>query len=563
MPAPRAAALPAAGGMAVGQVQFGYAGTMPDAVYLNGKLWTMDPRQSEAEALAVRGGRLLAVGSNAAVLAAAEPGARRLDLRGHTVVPGFHDAHLHLLALGRARLTLNLRGCRSLAELCAKLRQFAATLPAGAWVEGVGWEPGGWPERRLPDRRDLDAAAGPHPVYLERADLHAAVANSAALHAAGITRETPHPPGGEIVRDGAGDASGLLLEDARARVRDQIPAPPPGERRRALALALHEAAAHGITSVQDYSGWESFLDLERLQAEGALPVRVRAWLDFRLPLSTLQAQRAHHAPGDAWLATGMLKAFLDGSLGSRTAALYAPYSDAGGTAGRLQYEPAELQAMARERAAAGFQLGFHAIGDRAAGQALDVFEAVAEALPEAPRPRLEHLQVIAAADLPRLRRLNVIASVQPSHWLDDCRWAEARLGAGRLAAAYPWATLLQMGLLVAFGSDAPVTDLQPGLGLFAAVARPGPDREAPALGPGETISLAKALYAYTMGGALAEGTGPDKGSLSAGKLADFVVLTHDPRSLAPSDLTRLRVGLTVAGGRVRHAAPEWHEEVEG
>ncbi len=534
---------------------------MPDAVFLNGTLLTLDPRRPAAQALAVRGERLLAVGSNAAIAALARPHTRCVDLHGRFVLPGFHDAHLHLLALGRSRSTLDLRPAHSLEDLQARLARFAQALPPAAWIVGSGWDQSGWPQARLPERRDLDPFCGGRPAFLERIDLHAAVVNSAAVQAAGIGRETKPPPGGEIVRDAAGESTGLLLEDARTLVRRLLPPPRPDDTRRALSRALAEAAAVGITSVQDYSGWEAFLELERLRAAEELPVRVREWLDFRLPLETLRAQRAHHPAADAWLATGMLKAFLDGSLGSRTAALLTPYADAPHTSGLLQYDPGELIALAVERVRAGFQLGFHAIGDRAARLALDVFAAAAAAAPTMPPPRIEHLQVLDPADLPRLRSLGVIASIQPSHLLDDRRWAEARLGPERRASAYPWQSLLRAGLPLAFGSDAPVAGLHPGLGLFAALDRPGrngPEGFPPAA---ERISLAAALRAYTSGGALAEGTERDKGSLTPGQLADFAVWSHDLRTLAPEDLPNARALLTVAGGRAVHVAPDWEQEV--
>jgi predicted amidohydrolase YtcJ len=533
---------------------------MPDAVYCNGTLLTLDPRQPEAQALAVRGERLLAVGSNAAIAALAQPHTRRIDLGGRFVLPGFHDAHLHLLTLGRSRFTLDLRPARSLRELQTRLGEFARALPAEAWIVGSGWDSSAWPDPRLPERGDLDPHCGGRPAFLERVDLHAAVVNSAALRAAGIGRATQPPTGGAIVRDAAGEATGVLLEDARALVRRLLPPPAAAETRRALARALAEAAAAGITSVQDYSGWEAFLQLERLRAADELPVRVCEWLDFRLPVAVLREQRAHRPPGDLWLRTGMLKGFLDGSLGSRTAALLAPYADAPDTAGLLQYDRDPLIALAVERARAGFQLGFHAIGDRASRLALDAFAAAAAAAPALPPPRLEHLQVLDPADLPRLRQLNVIASVQPSHLLDDRRWAPARLGFGRPALAYPWQSLLRAGLPLAFGSDAPVAGLHPGWGLFAAVARPGPNGPGRFPPPDEGLSLSAALEAYTRGGAMAEGTERDKGSLTAGKLADFTVWSHDLRRLPPEELPGACALLTITGGRVVHAAPAWQEE---
>ncbi|HUX66994.1 MAG TPA: amidohydrolase [Terriglobales bacterium] len=544
----------------------------PDAVYLHGKIMTMDAEQPTAQALALRGERLVAVGTDAAISALAGPQTQRVDLKGRFVLPGFEDAHTHQLAAGTGMLDLDLSNTRSLQELQQRIAAYAKTLPPGEWIIGSRWDHTLWPGQQFPTRQDLDPYTGDHPAFLSRLDGHAAVANSLALGAAGVGRNTPTPSGGEIGKDAAGEPNGLLLEGAQELVRRQIPPMTMAQRRRALTLSMQDALAHGVTSVQDYSDWNTFLTYEQMEKEGALRFRVVEWLTFLEPLATLQAQRAHHDLKDPWLHTGMLKAFMDGSLGSRTAAMLEPYSDDPHNRGIPQYQQAVLNRMAIERARAGFQLGFHAIGDRAVEMALNAFQAVASAVPDphnpqaalvrhpavsGPRPRIEHLQVIAPRDIARVKQLGVIGSVQPSHLLDDDRWAEARLGRERARDSYLWQTFLQEGVVLAFGTDDPVEPVNPMLGIYSAVTRTSADGTIHYPPEKEAVTMEQALYAYTMGAAISEFAEDNKGSLTPGKLADFVVLSQDLRAIPAAELLGTRVEMTVVGGKTMYTAPGW------
>ncbi len=487
----------------------------PDVVYLHGSLATMDHSQPFAEAMAVQGDRIVAVGSDAKIAALASPKTRTVDLQGAFVMPGFNDAHVHFAGAGSEKLQLNLVGTSSLAELQQRLRRYAQTQPKGAWIVGDGWDQTLWKQAVIPTRQELDAASDGHPAILSRVDGHAAVANTRALRLAGITASTPNPPGGEIVRDAHGAATGLLLEGAQDLVTRKLPAPDDAQRRRILEVAMQDAVRHGVTSAQDFSPWPFFLTMEEMEKDGSLPLRISEWLPFLLPLDRLKQMRAQHDLHDPWLHTGMLKAFMDGSLGSRTAALLAPYSDAPGTSGLPQYQQARLNRMAIARARAGFQLGFHAIGDRAVQMALNAFSAAEAAAGNAPMPmmgsmgenkfagpryRIEHSQVIAPADLDRYRKLGVIASVQPGHLLDDMRWAEARLGPERAAReSYLWRSLINHGVPLALGTDDPVIPISPFRNIYAAVTRQSLDGKQNYLSPREKLNREQALYALYHG----------------------------------------------------------------
>ncbi|MGH9394106.1 MAG: amidohydrolase, partial [Terriglobales bacterium] len=456
-------------------------------------------------------------------------------------------------------------------EFQQRITAYAKTLPPGEWIVGSRWDHTLWLGQRFPTRQDLDACTAGHPAFLHRLDVHAAVANSAALQLAGVTRATPTPDGGMIGKDAQGEPNGLFLETAKSLIARQVPPTSAAQRRRALTLAMNDALAHGVTSVQDCSDWETFLAYEAMEKAGALRFRVYEWLNFNDQLATLVAQRAHHDLRDPWLRTGMLKGFMDGSLGSRTAALLAPYCDDPANRGIPRYRPAELNQMAIERAHAGFQLGFHAIGDRAAQMALDAFQA-AQAAPGAaanplaelaahpplagPRHRIEHLQILAPADVARVGKLGVIASVQPSHLLDDDRWAIARIGAVRAQTSYLWNRLLKEGVVLAFGTDFPVEPINPMLGIYSAVTRTSTDGRIEYPPAGERVSLEQALYAYTMGAAIAEFSESDKGSLTPGKLADFVALSQDLRVLSTPEILNTKAVRTVVGGKTMFPASE-------
>jgi predicted amidohydrolase YtcJ len=529
-----------------------------ETIYLHGDILTgvgLDtPRPERVTALAVAKRELLATGSDAELLGRYR-GARTevVDLRGAFAMPGLNDAHLHLGMAARILTSVDLLGTRSLAEMRARVQSAAERATPGDWLRGGGWDHTLWAEPRLPNRADLDAASMGHPAIFQRVDGHIAVANSAALAAAGITRKTENPMGGEIDRDAAGDPTGVLRETAMRLV--QAPPLAPEQRRHGLELALAEAVRHGVTSVQDFSDWDFVLDLEELARAGKLPVRVAEWLPFTDSVGVLREKRAWRATDDRMLRTTMLKGFLDGSLGSGTAAMKTPYLNDERNTGLPRYEQSELNAMTVERARAGFQLGFHAIGDRAVEMALEALAAAREAAPERDmRHRIEHSQVVSAGDFARYRELGVIASIQPNHLLTDMAWAGERLGPERSAFAYAWKSFADAGVPLAFGTDYPVEPITPFRGIYAAVTRKN-EGGMETFHPEQKLTVAQALFAYTQGAAHAEFAETWKGKLAPGFVADFVVLDRDLTAVAPPEILGMRVLRTVVGGRTVYEHP--------
>jgi predicted amidohydrolase YtcJ len=554
-----------------------------DVIYFHGNVLTGNglngPGAERVQAFAVTGGNIAGVGNDDAVQAAYKgPATQLIDLHGAFVMPGFNDAHVHLGDAGRIKLSVDLTGSQSLAEMQSRIRKAVDAAAPSAWLTGGGWDHTLWTSKRLPAKADLDAVTGTHPAFLVRVDGHIAVANSAALTAAGITRGTPDPQGGKIDRDAQGNPTGIIRETAQALIEKHIPPPSPELRRKGDLLALQDAAAHGITSVQDNSEWDDFLVYEQLEREGALPVRVSEWLPFDAPIELLQTRRSYHDANDRMLHTTMLKGFMDGSLGSRTAALNGAYADDAGNSGIPRYQQEALNQMAIERAKAGFQMGFHAIGDRAVSMALDAFAAAETAtapqlappipprFPQSNRPfhnnvrratrigfrdpryRIEHSQVVDAGDFARYKQLGVIASMQPNHLLTDMNWAEQRLGPERAKGSYAWKSFLDAGVPLAFGTDYPVEPVTPFRGVYAAITRMN-EAGTMTYHPEQKISIWQALYAYTQGSAYAEFTEPWKGKLAPGYAADFVVLDRDLTVVAPVEILQTRVLRTVVGGK--------------
>lgn len=542
-------------------------GPAADRIFLHGNVLTGEALTSaqpqHVAALALGGDRILAAGSDEEVSRLRGPATEIIDLKGAFVMPGFEDAHVHLAQAGALALQAGLRGSASLNEMLSRVQAAAKRAAPGVWLRGGGWDHTLWQDARLPSRSDLDPLTGNHPAMFSRVDEHIAVANSAALKAWGLTRATPDPPGGKLDRDASGELTGILRETAKGMYEAKIPPPTTKLRRQALEIAAAEAIRHGVTSVQDYSSWEDFRVYEQMEREGKLPLRVSEWLTFSDPPAVLTRQRAAHRPDDVMLHTGMLKGFMDGSLGSHTAALNAPYSDDPQNRGLAGYEQARLDEMTIERARLGFQIGFHAIGDRAVSMALHAFAAAQAALPPAQREglrfRIEHDQVIAAPDLERQAALHVIASMQPCHLLTDLRWVQERLGPERARYSYAWKSMLDHGIPLAFGTDYPVEPVSPLRGLYAAVTRmetPGSAHNAVYF-PEERLSIAQAIHAYTQGAAYAEGRENIKGRLAPGQLADFVVLDRDLLRATPEEIFKTRVLRTVIGGRTVFA--ESHE----
>jgi len=528
-------------------------------IYRNGRIYTNDPVSPWAAAMLVRGEEILAVGDDDEVSALAETGAKTVDLEKHFVMPGFNDAHVHIGGAGEDWIAVRLNGVKSVAELQKRLAEGVAQHKEGEWITGRGWDHTFWPDKKFPNRQQLDQVSPKNPVILTHISGHVAVANSLALQLAGINKATPSPSGGEIEKDASGEPTGMLKEGAAMGLVDsKIPPLSVEQRRRGIELALADVAQHGVTSVQDNSAWEDFLTYRAINNDGKLTVRITEWLPFPAPLAKLEQMRRDGGTTDPWLRTGALKMVTDGALGSRTAAMLAPYSDDAATSGIMTMEPEKLRALAIERDKAGFQLNFHAIGDRANRVALDVFEAVARANgPRDRRDRIEHAQVVAAPDFPRFARLQVIASMQPSHQTSDMRWAEQRVGPERVKGAYAWATMEKFGIRLAFGTDYDVEPITPFRGLYACVTRELPEG-GPQGGwqPQEKISLDDCIRAYTSGSAYGEFMEGKKGELKAGEFADFIVLSKDLSKVAPSEYAGTKVLRTVVGGRTVYSSPE-------
>jgi hypothetical protein len=509
---------------------------------------------SRVQALAVAGGNIQAVGTNEEILKLKGPQTQVVDLGGHFAMPGFNDAHVHLGSGGFEKLNVNLIGCKSLDEMKQRIAARAKTAGAGEWIQGRGWDHTLWAKAETPARADIDAVTGDHPAIFNRVDGHIAIANTAALKAAGITAQTPDPHGGKIDHDDKGEPTGILRETAMDAVYNKIPPPSMSQRRRAAELALEEAGRWGITSAQDNSDWEDFLTYEQMEKEGKLTLRISEWLPFDAAIAELKSKRAHHKADDPMLHTGMLKGFMDGSLGSRTAAMLAPYSDDPKNSGIPRYEQDKLNAMAAERASEGFQIGFHAIGDRGARMALDAFDyAIRNGTKHRLRFRIEHDQVIAPEDFKKFPDNGVIASVQPNHLLTDMNWAEAHIGPERAKHSYPWREFEKNGTTLAFGTDYPVEPITPFRGIYAAVTRKD-EAGTREYYPEQKITILHAIYAYTVGAAIAEFAESKKGTLESGKFADFVVLDRDITKVVPEEILKTRVLRTVVGGKTVYEA---------
>jgi predicted amidohydrolase YtcJ len=505
-------------------------------------------------AFAVSSGKIIAVGSNQEIGKLKGPHTQVIDLGGHFAMPGFNDAHTHLASAGAEKLNVDLVGVKSLEEMKQRIAARVKTAAPGEWIKGAGWDHTLWQEQKTPTREDIDSITGEHPAIFTRVDGHIAIANTAALKAAGITAQSADPHGGKIDRDPKGEPTGILRETAMQLVFSKVPPPTPAQRRRALELALEDAARSGITSAQDFSDWEDFLTFEQMEKEGKLTLRISEWLPFDEPLDVLKKEQAHHPVSDPMLHTGMLKGFMDGSLGSRTAALLAPYSDDPTNAGIARYEQEALNQKAIERAKAGFQLGFHAIGDRGARMALEAFALAEQHSPKRDfRFRIEHAQVIAPEDFKKFKDLGVIASMQPNHLLTDMNWAEARLGPERAKYSYAWKQFLDEGVPLAFGTDYPVEPITPFRGIYCAVTRKN-EAGTKEYFPEQKLNIQQAIAAYTSGSAYAQFAEKDKGQLRPGMLADFVVLDRDITKISPEEILKTRVLRTVVGGKTVYQA---------
>jgi predicted amidohydrolase YtcJ len=541
-----------------------------DVIFIHANVYTGVAATSEfgstlrAEAIAVRGDRIQAVGKNIEIEKLKGPETQVVDLGGHFVMPGFNDAHVHLAAGGLQKLDVDLKGVKTLEEFRQRLQAKAETAKPGEWILGGGWDETIWPVKTLPSRWDLDSVSGGHPVFLDRVDGHLAVANTRALQLASVTIASKDPLGGKIDRDENGQPTGILRDTAKNAVILVIPMPTHAKRRQAIEVALADLAEHGVTSAQDYSPeWENFQIYEDLEKEGKLTARISEWLPFDDSVEDLKRKRDLHPQTDLMLHTGMLKAFMDGSMGGHTAALMEPYADDPKTSGLPQYEQAKLNEMAKERVLAGFQLGFHAIGDKGVQMALDAFAEAEKAAREQKvkaanggddyRLRVEHAQLTTPAQIARFKELKVIASMQPSQVLTDMRWANERLGEKRAANSYMWVAFLNKGVTLAFGTDYPFEPVTPFRGLYAAVMRKSENGKQEFF-PEQKLTMDQAIAAYTTGSAFAEFEEKEKGKLVPGMLADFVVLDRDVTATSAEKVLATKVLRTVVGGKTVYEA---------
>ena len=541
-----------------------------DVIFIHANVYTGIPATSQfasilrEEAIAVRGDRIQAVGKTAEIEKLKGPQTQVVDLAGHFLMPGFNDAHMHLADAGLQKLNVDLIGVKSLDEFRNRVLAKVGTAKPGEWILGGGWDETLWPVKTLPGRWDLDEVSGGHPVYLDRVDGHLAVANTRALQLASVTIASKDPQGGQIDRDENGQPTGILRDTAVQAVLAVVPKPTHEMRRHGIEVALADLAEHGVTSAQDYSPeWENFQIYEDLEKEGKLTARISEWLPFDASVEDLKKKRDSHPQTDLMLHTGMLKGFMDGSLGGHTAALLEPYTDDPKTSGLPRYEAAKINEMAKERMLAGFQLGFHAIGDKGAQLALDAFaegeKAAREQKVKAPnggddfRLRIEHAQVTTPAQIARFKELKVIASMQPSHLLTDMRWVNDRVGPKRAATSYAWAAFLNKGVTLAFGTDYPVEPIMPFRGLYAAVTRRSENGKREYF-PEQKLTMNQAITAYTTGSAVAEFEEKEKGKLVPGMLADFVVLDRDVTAASAEKVLSTKVLRTVVGGKTVYEA---------
>ncbi|HEX8284729.1 MAG TPA: amidohydrolase [Pyrinomonadaceae bacterium] len=530
-----------------------------DLVVVNANVRTMDSKTATAEAVAVFGDRIVAVGTNAEVRALAGPGTRVVDAGGALVLPGFNDAHVHFLSGGFQLSSVDLRDAATPAEFAERIRRFSERLPEGRWITGGDWDHERWPNANgaapLPTKELIDSFTPDRAVFVNRLDGHMALANSHALKLAGVTRDTPDPPGGQIVHDPkTGEPTGVLKDAAMSFVWKVAPESSFEERLDAARAATAHAAAHGVTSVQDMSAGNDVGVYQTLLERGELKTRVYAVS----PLSDwerLGRVGVRRAFGGDMLRVGGLKGFSDGSLGSTTALFFEPYLDAPNTSGLPGDEMFPEGAMlGRVKAAdaAGLQVMIHAIGDKANDTILTIYEQVEKANGARDRRfRVEHAQHLRARDIPRFGRDRIVASMQPYHCIDDGRWAEKRIGRERAKGTYAFRTLLDSGAVLAFGSDWSVAPLDPVLGIYAAATRRTLDGKNPrGWVPEQKISVEEAVRAFTVGSAYAEFAEGVKGTITPGKLADLVILSEDIFKIDPAAIEKVRVRMTVVGGRV-------------
>lgn len=535
-----------------------------DLLFKNGNIYTVNDARPKAEAVAIQADRIVFVGSNGEAQKYVARNTRVIDLGGRTMVPGMTDAHHHLSGVGFREMTLNLEGINNLEDFLVKVKERVVQKKPGEWVTGRGWIETFWTPPVFPTRWDLDKVAPDNPVFLDRADGHGAVANSAALKIAGVDKSTPSPFGGEISRDKqSGEPNGMLLDAAQDLVQRHIPGTTAAEAERAIILGVNRDVALGWTQVQDPGGsYAEVALMEKLYEEGKIKLRIYKALsapgreaDRLLSEGPIVGKYGNH------LTVRALKLYADGSLGSRSAALLQPYSDKPDTSGFLTIKEEALQPVLQEALRKGIQIETHAIGDRGNRFILDQYEKAMNAVPKAqwkikePRWRVEHSQIVNPADIPRFAKLGIIPSMQASHAIGDLHFAPSRLGIARLSGAYAWQSFIKSGSIIPGGSDAPVERGEPMIEFYAAVARKDlKGFSGEGWHPEEAVSREQALRMFTVWPAYAAFEEKLRGSIEPGKLADFTVLSGDIMKIPEAEILKTRCVITVIGGVIVYEA---------
>ncbi len=526
----------------------------PSLIVKNARVWTGCASNPWAEAIAVAGSRIAGVGSWDEVSRLAAPSTQVIDAHGRLVVPGFIDCHVHFLEGGFRLSSVNLRDAATPAEFIRRIKAYAEEVGPGVWITGGDWDHALW-GGQLPNHEWIDSVSTRNPVWVNRLDGHMALANSLAMRMAGVSAETQDVEGGTIIRDAYGNPTGIFKDNAMGLIDRVVPEPDQTQKERALLAAMNYVASQGVTTVHHMGSWDDLAVFERVHGARRLVTRIYA----AVPLSTasqLEGRIRKTGTGDEWLRIGLVKGFVDGSLGSHTAALFDPFSDAPHDSGLLVTTPEDLYSWIKNADSAGLQVAVHAIGDRANALLLDIYARVAvEHGPRDRRFRIEHAQHLRPSDIPRFAQLGIVASMQPYHAIDDGRWAERVIGPERCKTTYAFRSLLDHGARLVFGSDWYVAPPSPLLGIYAAVTRRTIDGKNPGgWVPEQKITVEEALRAYTVDAAYASFEEHLKGSIEPGKLADFVMLDRDITSIPPAQISEARVLMTVVGGKVVFSA---------
>jgi predicted amidohydrolase YtcJ len=537
---------------------FAQAARPADLIVTGGRIYTVDVTRPVAEAFAVRGGRFVLVGTRRDVMMLKGPQTQLVDLRGAAAYPGFIDAHAHLLGLGLALRSVNLVGAPSYEEAVSRVVARARVTPEGQWVTGNGWDQNRWPVKEFPTHDALSRAVPDHPVLLDRVDGHAVLANAAAMRAAGISARMRDPVGGRIVRDARRNPTGVFVDNAMSLVSNAVPKPTPAQLGELMHSAAVESNKWGLTEVQDMGADRSTIEaLESLASARQLPLRTYEMVtDDSAALAYYFARGPKQAEYDGHVWVRGIKLYADGALGSRGAALLAPYSDDPLNAGLLVSTPEHLRARAIEALRHGFQVSTHAIGDRGNRNALDAYQAALDAVPTADaRLRIEHAQIISPQDIPRFAQLGVIPSMQASHQTSDMPWAERRLGPERIRGGYAWRSLLNTGVVIPNGTDFPVEQVNPIITFHSAVTRQDADNSPPGgWYPDQRMTREEALRSMTLWPAYAAFQENELGSIAVGKYADFTILNRDIMTLAPERILGAQVVATYVGGAAVYQA---------